>query len=202
MRHSSRAKSLLHVAQATEVCGMLFELLQDEGARKNATRKGCVALLKQADLYHLEMPNAVRERADVCVRMGLVALCLKMAVLAWWFDQLLKISPQHYIALVSGSETEKRAARSKSHRCMLPRHGLKLGTSSQVAFCQLERWQWRCEFQHACAGPSLGVWAPNPKMEHWQRLGWLKKRFVNVCCQGLSKVTCRIRAKFLGVSPV
>ena len=66
-----QAKALLHVALATEVCGLLFELLLDEGSRKNVTRKGCVALLKQADLHQLEMPRASQERADMCVRMDL-----------------------------------------------------------------------------------------------------------------------------------
>ena len=67
-----QGKAVLRVAHATEVRGLLFELLLDDSAKKHQARKGCVALLKQADLHCLEMPAAFEGACGHVCQDGLV----------------------------------------------------------------------------------------------------------------------------------
>ena len=62
--------ALAKVAQSTEACGLLLQLLTDE-RKKTTSRRGCQQLLRIVDQEGLCLPAPLRERAVQCVRMDL-----------------------------------------------------------------------------------------------------------------------------------
>ena len=66
-----QASALSRVAKTTEICGLLLELLADDGSKKNQARRACRDLLRSAEAADVSLPEALAERATQCVRMEL-----------------------------------------------------------------------------------------------------------------------------------